>query len=162
MGRLWDKWLGTQYPDSDAVPLSAAEVRDALLAANSSAVPYHVRKANPWEKADLVAEWRIPPRSSFGEQVEQRVRIRMRLNPSEHEVRILQEQWTSARSQLSSSDGYSRGRGHTVERQWTYERGPDGRRRRVETYRLDTRDMRNALRKVVLSAGWTWRGVFKL
>ncbi|MEX2981324.1 hypothetical protein [Streptomyces sp. C36] len=159
---LWSKILGTKYPDSDVTPLSATEVRDALFAVNSPDVPYRVRKANPWEKADLTAEWWIPARPSSREKVERRLRIRMRLDPAGHEVRILQEQWTSAREGLAWSGGYSRGGGYSVERAWAYERGPDGRRRRVETYRLDTRDMRNALQKVVLSSGWTWRGVFRL
>ncbi|MEU7114644.1 hypothetical protein [Streptomyces sp. NPDC046182] len=44
-------------------------------------------------------------------------------------------------------------------REWTYERGPDGRRRRVETLRFDSRDMKNPLRNAVLGACWTWRGV---
>ncbi|GGX68624.1 hypothetical protein GCM10010324_11760 [Streptomyces hiroshimensis] len=159
MGRLQDKWLGTKYPDSDVVPLSTAEVQDALLAVNGPGVPYRVRNANPSEEGDLVAEWLIQT-SGFepGQQELRKLRIRMCLGASGHEVRTLQEQWTSSRGRLSRSRGYSRGRGFMVER--AYERGPDGRRRWVTT--LDTRDMRNALRKVVLSSGWTWRGVRRL
>ncbi|MEU3355701.1 hypothetical protein [Streptomyces sp. NPDC037389] len=159
---LRDRLLGTTYPENDVVPRSAAEVRESLLAIDGTDTPYRIRKANPSEKADVVAEWWIPPRSSTREQVDRRLRIRMRLDPHGREVRILQEQWTSTRQGLSRSHGYSRGWGFAVEREWAYERGPDGRRRKVETYRLDTRDMRNTLRKVVLSAGWTWRGVFRL
>lgn len=159
---LRDRLLGTKYPESGSIPCSASEVQDSLLAIDGADTPYRVRRANPLEKADVVAEWWIPPRSSSREQVDRRIRIRMRLDPHGREVRILQEQWTSTREELSWSRGYSRGWGFAVEREWTYERGPDGRRRKVETYRLDTRDMRNALRKVVLSAGWTWRGVFRL
>ncbi|WP_171168179.1 hypothetical protein [Streptomyces sp. I05A-00742] len=51
----------------------------------------------------------------------------------------------------------------TVSRQWTYERGPDGRRRRAETFGFDTRELKNPLRDTVLGAGWTSRGaVFSL
>ncbi|WP_242645419.1 hypothetical protein [Streptomyces triculaminicus] len=106
---LWSKILGTKHPDSDVAPRSATEARNALFAVNSPDVPYRVRRANPWEKADLTAEWWIPARSSSREKVERRLRIRMRLDPSGHEVRILQEQWTSAREGLSRSGGYSRG-----------------------------------------------------
>ncbi len=154
MGRLRDKWFGTQYPDSDVAPLSAAEVRDALLAVNSPHVPYRVRNAATAERADLAADWWVNS-SAFGERKSQKLKIRMRLDPSLHEVRILQERWVTTKSSLSVSKGYCRGPGFTA--QWTFERGPDGRRHKVKT--LDTRDMRNALRKVVLSSGWTWRGV---
>jgi hypothetical protein len=58
-----------------------------------------------------------------------------------------------------------RGIGHrivTVSWRRHHERGPDGRRQRVEDFRFDSRDMRNPLQNAVLSAGWTWRGVLKL
>lgn len=48
---------------------------------------------------------------------------------------------------------YGRGGGFSVA--WTYERGPDGRRRRVKTW--DTRELSNVLRQSVLDAGWSWR-----
>lgn len=158
---LLGRMLGTMYPDSDVVPLSAAEVREALLAVDTPDVPYRVRKANPAEKADLVGEWLIDT-TYFDERMKLRLRIRMHLDPSEREVRTLQEQWTTTRGNMSASRGYSRGIGFTTQRQWAYERGPDGRRQRVETNRLDTRDMRNALRQAALDAGWAWRGLLRL
>ncbi|MFD5618053.1 hypothetical protein [Streptomyces yangpuensis] len=32
------------------------------------------------------------------------------------------------------------------------------RRRKVETFRFDSRDMKDPLRDMILGAGWTWRG----
>ncbi|MFK0047967.1 hypothetical protein ACIQU4_28540 [Streptomyces sp. NPDC090741] len=133
-------------------PLTAAAVRDAVLAVSGPEAPYRVRLASPSEKADLIANWRIQHRS-FGEDVDLRLSIRMRLDPHRREVRALQVQRSSTRGRLSASREYGRGGGFTVE--WTYERGSDGRRRRVTT--LDTRVMGNALRQAVLGAGWTWR-----
>ncbi|WP_406503280.1 hypothetical protein [Streptomyces sp. NBC_00212] len=43
--------------------------------------------------------------------------------------------------------------------EWTYGRGPDGRRRRVETFRFNSADLKNSLRDAVLEVGWSWRGV---
>ncbi|MFD8994786.1 hypothetical protein [Streptomyces abikoensis] len=144
------------YPDSDVVPLSVAEIQDALLAFNGRHLPYRVRQAGFGEAADYVAEWCIQTHEE-GQRVERRIKIRMRLDPSRREVRGFQEQRTSARGGLSMSHEYSRGGGFAV--RWTYERGPDGRRQKVVS--LDTRDMRNALRELFLSSGWTWRGVSK-
>ncbi|MFD7057790.1 hypothetical protein [Streptomyces sp. NPDC059906] len=149
---FFKRLTGTRHPVSGVAPLAIAEVRDALLSVNGPGVPCRVRLADPAEKGDLVAEWRILRRSP-GQQVDQRLTIRMHMDPGCHEVRVLQEQRTSSRGKLSASRAYGRGHGFSVE--WTYERGPDGRRRRVKT--LDTREMSNVLRRSVLDAGWSWR-----
>ncbi|MCJ1677647.1 hypothetical protein MTF65_09915 [Streptomyces sp. APSN-46.1] len=149
MGRLWDKWTGTKYPYSGVTPVPTMELRDALLALNGQDVPFSVRDAFPKEKADLVAECEIP-------KVKLTLKTRMRLVPAKREVLVLEERWEP--SHESSGQQYGRG-GFTVYRQSEYQRGADGRRRKVETFRFDTRDVRDPLRNTVLNAGWTWRGV---
>jgi hypothetical protein len=130
------------------------EVRAALLALNGPDVPYRVRNALPAEKADLVAECRIP-------RVGVTLKTRMRLIPEKHEVRFLDERWEN-RSPDHANAQYGRGYAPAVYRQWETKQGPDGRRRKVETFRFDTRELTDPLRNVVLGAGWTWRGVLKL
>ncbi|MGW3629435.1 hypothetical protein ACWD7F_04610 [Streptomyces sp. NPDC005122] len=154
MGRLWDRLTGTTYPDSAVSPLSGTEVRAALFALNGADVPYRVRNALPAEKADLVAECRIP-------RVGVTLKTRMRLIPEKHEVRFLDERWENRSSDQANAQ-YGRGHAPAVYRQWKTEQGPDGRRRKVETFRFDTREMTDPLRNAVLGAGWTLRGVFKL
>ncbi|MFE2563187.1 hypothetical protein [Streptomyces mirabilis] len=151
---LFDKLTGTKYPDSRVAPRSAEEVRAALLALNGPDVPYRVRNALPAEKADLVAECGI-------RRVGVTLKTRMRLIPEKHEVRFLDERWEN-RSSGPANGQYGRGHAPTVYRQWETRQVPDGRRRKVETFRFDTREMTDPLRNVVLGAGWTWRGVFKL
>ncbi|MGW4698753.1 hypothetical protein [Streptomyces sp. NPDC004285] len=149
---FFERLNGTRRPARGVAPLNAAAVRDAILAVSGPEAPYRVRLAGPSEGADLIADWRIQHRSS-GEDVDLRLSIRMRLDHHRREVRALQEQRSHTRGGLSASREYGRGSGFSVE--WTYERGPDGRRRRVKSF--DTRDMRNALREAVVGAGWTWR-----
>lgn len=151
MGRLWDKFTGTAYPDTGVAPLSAEEVRTALLSVNGQGVPFRVRHALPAEKADLVAEWRVS-------ELRMTLRTRMRLVPETREVRTLDERW-EASTPDSLGKRYGRGPAPHIARRYTYERGPDGRRQKVETLRFDSRDMRNPLREAVLGAGWTWRGM---
>ncbi|MEV6398038.1 hypothetical protein AB0M39_25245 [Streptomyces sp. NPDC051907] len=149
---LFDKMTGTRYPGAHVAPRSAAEVRAALLAVNRPGVPYVVRDSTAKEGADLVAVWRV-------EELKLTLKIRMRIVPARREVRALDEQWEAKNGERS----YGRGPARTVSRQWTYERGPDGRRHKVESFRFDSRDMKNPLQAAVLNAGWTWRGVlFKL
>ncbi|MFE2603117.1 hypothetical protein ACFXI6_24255 [Streptomyces mirabilis] len=153
MGFL-DKLTGTKYPDRGVVLLPAMELRAALLALNGPDVPFRVRNALPKEKADLVAECRI-------REVGVALKTRMRLIPEKHEVRFLDERWEN-RSSDHADARYGRGHAPAVYRQWETKQGPDGRRRKVEAFRFDTREMTDPLRNVVLGAGWTWRGVLKL
>ncbi|MET8245762.1 hypothetical protein ABZV31_15860 [Streptomyces sp. NPDC005202] len=154
MGRLWNKLTGTKYPDDRVGPLPHMEVRAALLALNGPDAPYRVRNALPAEKADLVAECEV-------RRVGVRLKTRMRLIPDKQEVRFLHERWEN-RSSDNANAQYGRGHAPAVYRQWETEQGPDGKRRKVEAFRFDTREMTDPLQNVVLSAGWTWRGVFKL
>ncbi|WP_223184761.1 hypothetical protein [Streptomyces sp. CBMA152] len=143
---------GTRYPDSGVKPLPTMEVRAALLALNTNApdLRFRVRHGIPEERADVVAEFQIP-------QLNVALKTRMRLVPADREVRVLEERWEDS----PEHSGRQHGRGHApaVYRQWSYERGADGHRHKVETFRFDTREMRDPLVKVALDAGWTWRGV---
>lgn len=151
MGRLWDRWTGTKHPAAGVRPLPTMEVREALLALNVPDAPFQLRHGFPKEKADLVAERRIP-------ELKLTVKIRMRLVPAAREVRVLEEQWGNVSHEYSDWQ-YGRGGATLVAREWKFEKGPDGRRRFVETFRYSSRDMKDPLRDTVLAAGWTWRGV---
>lgn len=149
MGR-WNDYLGTRHPDGTTAPLPSPEVRWALLALNDSDVPFRVREG-VGQEGDLVAECRLPA-------LRVRLVTRMRLAPDTHEVRALDERWELTASTATRGE-YSRGPANTVYRVWGTRPGPDGRPHRVETFRFDTRSMKDPLRQTVLDAGWTWRGV---
>lgn len=159
--RLIDRLTGTRYPEDGVVPLAASDVRAALLALNGPDAPYRIRNALTAEKADLVAEWRIPPSAS--RRLERTVKTRMLLVPERHEVRSVDEQWEVKRTgnppRWVVSRQHSVGQVNWVERLWTYEQGPDGRRQKVETFRFDSREIKDPLRAAALDAGWTWRGM---
>ncbi|MFF0434904.1 hypothetical protein ACFYU9_22035 [Streptomyces sp. NPDC004327] len=149
MGR-WNDYLGTRHPDGATAPLPPPDVHRALLALNGTGVPFLVR-AGTGPEGDLVAECRLP-------QLRVRLLTRMRLAPDTHEVRALDERVELNPSTATRAE-YSRGPANTVYRVWGITPGPDGRPRRVETFRFDTRSMKDPLRQAVLDAGWTWRGV---
>ncbi|MDF3303134.1 hypothetical protein P3H78_31920 [Streptomyces sp. K1PA1] len=134
--------------------MAPLEVRGALLALNAPDVPFRVRNALPAEKADLVAECQI-------RRVGVRLKTRMRLLSDTQEVRFLHERWEN-RSSDDAHAQYGRGHAPAVYRQWEKEQRPGGKRRGVEAFRFDTREMTDPLQNTVLGAGWTWRGVFKL
>ncbi|MFD8288164.1 hypothetical protein ACFV2B_08015 [Streptomyces lavendulae] len=169
MGRLWDRYLGTMRPDGGVPAAPATELRAALLALTGTGAPFGVREASG-EGAHLVAEWRVvEPATGSGatrRQVERTFKVWMRLLPEEREVRAMDEQWAVTRAGNPPGRTVQRehGRGpiRHVQKEWTFEKGPDGRRRKVESFRLDTRDMKHPLRDTVLAAGWTWRGTRRL
>ncbi|PKV89524.1 hypothetical protein BX283_7161 [Streptomyces sp. TLI_146] len=143
---IFDKLTGTRYPETGVAARSAAEVRAALLAVNGPGVPFVVRNGAPSERADLVAVCRV-------RELGLTVRTRMRLVPEQHEVRAIDEQWEAQTRE------YARGQVTGVARDWTIERGTDGRPQITEGARFDFAAMKNPLRGAVLDAGWTWRGV---
>jgi hypothetical protein len=163
---LFDKLTGTRQPDDGIAPCTTEEVRAALLSLNRSDAPYVIRDGAA-DDADLVAEWRMQEpawQTLFIEsQLTRAIRIRMRLNADDREVRALEEQWEVTRvgdpPRLAISSEYSRGPDRTVSRHWTIERGETGRLEATETFRFDGAELRNPLRNTVLKSGWAWRGV---
>ncbi|MFF9770146.1 hypothetical protein ACF1GT_26820 [Streptomyces sp. NPDC014636] len=146
-------------------PLPVAEVREALLALNGTGVPFRVH-AFDGETVDLVAQWQVvlPAMGDHGaaDRIERTMKARMRLVSALREVRVLDEVREVALVGNPPRRGAARrwSRGPSVQRQWTYERGPDGRWHKVVLF--DSRAMRDPLRNTVLDAGWTWRGVLRL
>jgi hypothetical protein len=147
---LLDNYFGTRHPDEGVSPRTPLEVRSALLALNGPGVPFVVRNGTSKE-GDLVAECRLPA-------LRVRLRTRMRLDAAKREVRAVDEQWEVSLTEHVRGQR-SRGPANAVYRVWGKEMGPDGRERKVETFRFETREMKDPLRQAVLDAGWTWRGV---
>ncbi|MFF0080708.1 hypothetical protein ACFYR1_13560 [Streptomyces canus] len=161
---LFDKLTGTKRPADGVPPLSAEEVRAALLGLNSADVPYVVRDGRD-EGADLVAEWRLlePAWRTFflRSQLGRVFKIHMRLVPEKREVRALDQQfeveWLGDTPRLSLAREAQRGQVKTVSKQWSLSRGEDG--NREETFSFDSDDLKDPLQNVVLKSGWAWRGV---
>lgn len=163
---LFDKLTGTQHPPAGVSPVSGEELRAALLGLNQPEVPYVVRYGGG-EQCDLLAEWRLTEPAwqqiFVRSQISHAVRIRMRLDHKEHEVRALEEQWEVSRvgspTRLQVSSEYTRGPSRTVSREWTLGRGQSGRLEATETFHFDSAELRDPLQNAVLTSGWTWRGV---
>ncbi|MGW5459309.1 hypothetical protein [Streptomyces sp. NPDC003996] len=163
---LFDKLTGTQHPPEGVPPVPGGELRAALLGLNQPEVPYVIRYGGG-EGCDLLAEWRLTELAwqhvFVQSQISHAVRIRMRLDRKEHELRALEEQWEVKRvghpTRLEVTSAYTRGPSRTVSRSGTIRRGENGRLEVTETFRFDSAQLREPLRATVLKSGWTWRGV---
>lgn len=171
MGRFQDWRSGTVRADEGADPSSRSHVEAALLALDTPDKPYRVRTALPHEEADVVAEWNVTdPGIGNGRgrrQVERRVMFRLRLDEGSHEARVCVdiEEVTRAGEPAKRVVARRRGSGpRTRAKSWRgdLKKGPDGKRHRVYDFYFDSNDLRDPLRKVVLSSGWTWRGTRKV
>jgi hypothetical protein len=164
--RLFDKLTWTAHPAAGVAPRPAQEVRTALLGLGRADAPYVIRDGAA-QGADVVAEWRTAEPAwqnlFVRSQLTRAVRFRMRLVPETHEVRVVEEGREVTRvgdpPRLRISGQYTRGPDRTVSRHYTIGRGESGRLEATETYRFDSAELRDPLRDVVLTAGWTWRGV---
>ncbi|MGY4392263.1 hypothetical protein [Streptomyces sp. TE12347] len=154
MSRFWDNRTGTRYPARGMTPGAAEELREALLALGGPDALFAVREGAAGERADLVVDCSVS-------EMRLTLKISMRLVPAKHEVRVLEERWEPALEH--SGRQYGRGPAKAVYKQWEFQRGADGRRRKVETFRFDTGLVKNPLQNTVLRAGWAWRGaLFRL
>lgn len=164
--RLFDMLTGTTHPAAGVVQRPVQEVRAALLGLGRADAPYVIRDGAA-QGADVVAEWRTAEPAwqnlFVRSQLTRAVRFRMRLVPETHEVRVIEEGREVTRvgdpPRLKISGQYTRGPDRTVSRHYTIGRGESGRLEATQTYRFDSAELRDPLRDVVLTAGWTWRGV---
>ncbi|MEU6954032.1 hypothetical protein [Streptomyces sp. NPDC045714] len=163
---FFDKLTGTKRPEAGAAPRPAEELRTALLGLNGPHVPYVISDGAA-HGADLVAEWRIaqPARQHVfvQSQLTHAIRIRMRLAEDVPEVRAVEESWEVTRvgnpPRLQTSATYTRGAGRTISRQYTLQRGENGRLEATESFSCDSAQLTDPLRNTTLKSGWTWRGV---
>jgi len=155
-----------KHPAQGVEPRPVEEVKAALFGLNGPDVPWAVRDGAS-EGADLVAEWRLaePAFQHFFRlrQLTRALTIRMRFFPEEREVRAIEEQWEVTwfgdPPRVKVGHQASRGPGRTWSKDWTVERGPDGRRRLQESFSFDSADMKRPVRSVVLEQGWVWRSL---
>ncbi|MEU6354005.1 hypothetical protein ABZ896_32520 [Streptomyces sp. NPDC047072] len=163
---LFDKLTGTRRPADGVASAPAEEVLTALLGLNRSDVPYVIRDGAA-EGAELVAEWRLSEPVwqplFLGSQLSRAVRISMRLDRADREVRALEEGWAVERvgnpPRIQISSAYTRGPGRTVSSYRKIQHGDDGRLEAKEYFHFDSSELRAPLRATVLKLGWTWRGV---
>ena len=179
MGML-DKLTGTRTAKPGVEPVSADELRAALLGLNRDSAPWQVRDGAP-DKCDLVAEWRIADERWHavfsGHRLNSVFRIKMKFDQAAHEVRNIQEEstvsWNGGIPSVSAS--WSRGQSSSVSWSWSPGQGSKSQSSQgagyteadqfgqTHTYNLNSSEIRDPLRDAVNDRGWDWKAVsFKL
>lgn len=164
--RLFDRIRHIYRPVEGVRPLSVEQVRRNILAMNDPDLPFIVC-AGGADGLDLVADWKIEELgwANMFAAVNMRTvsRTLMRLRSEECEVRSVDQErsveWRAGVGHFSGSIG--RGRGQ-INRSWkhrSYGRREDGTFGKLSEVSFSTRQVKEPIQRVVLQAGWTWRGV---
>jgi hypothetical protein len=173
---LFDGLTGSQRPSPGVTPVSAEELRRALLGLNSDELPWRVQPGADGEM-DLFAAWKFDdPRWSqqLAQSIPKDFRILMRLHDDTKTVRSVDRElgwgadpsgpapgWGSDPSQGLGRLGFRFYRGQEIKFTKTFRVGKDARGSLTLTpeFQLNTNDTKNALRDTVTRLGWTWQGI---
>jgi hypothetical protein len=161
---LLDKLTGTRPAKPGVAPVSADELRTALLSLSRDTAPWCVRDGAE-DKCDLVAEWRIVDAQWHGifsaSGLKSVFRIKMKFDQAAHEVRNVDEQatvtWHGAVPSVSRS--WSRGQINEIQAGQGYGYTEQDQFGQVYNYKFRSSELRDPLRDTVNDHGWGWKAV---
>ena len=163
---LLDFLTSTKRPPSGTPVLSQQEVLAQLLAANRPTAPYRIMDGKS-EDVDLIAEWRIVDAQwyeVFAKAGLSRVfRIYLKLDPSKHEVRASDREytleWRAGVPSLSITVSAFRGQKQEIQFGTAYAFTETLAPGQVYNYRFSTNELKTPLQDAVTRCGWTYRGL---
>ena len=163
---LFDFLSGKKRPDADTPVLDAAAVRAAILAVNRDTAPFRISECDDGS-CDLVAEWKIVDAEWYEifakAGLEKVFRIKMKLDPDNHEVRAMDEEytveWRAGVPNLSLAASGFKGQKSEVSFGTAYAFTEEFKPGQVYNYRFNTAEIKKPLQQAVLDSGWTWKGV---
>lgn len=163
---LLDFLTSTKRPPAGTPVRSAQEVRTALLSLNRSTAPYRLIDGTS-EKVDLIAEWRIVEASWYEvfskAGLTKTFRIYLKLDPTSHEVRASDREytleWSVGVPKLSIAVSRFKGQIQEVEFGTAYAFTETLAPGQVYNYRFNTKELKQPIQDAVTSSGWTYRGV---
>jgi hypothetical protein len=163
MGIL-DALRGIKRPESGATPVARDELERRLLALNAEQIPFRIA---PDDESDLHAEWKIVDAGwyeIFGKAgLSKAHRIYLRLDESEHEVRVLEEawevSWQAGVPKLSLSMEKFQGRtlgSKSFGTAYAFTGINPLNFGEAYRYRFDVSEMKDPLITTITNSGWTW------
>ncbi len=163
---LFDWMTGTKRPDAGVAPKSEGDVRAAIMAVNRDTAPFTVRDGSD-EDVDFVAEWRIVDAQWYEifakAGLEKVFKVKMRLDPENHEVRAVDEdytvEWRAGVPKLTLSVEGFRGQKKEISFGQAFGYSETTGLGTVYKYKFVSAEIKDPLQEAVTGAGWTWKGV---
>jgi hypothetical protein len=156
-------WLsGSVEANPDVRKSAMGELRAAMLAVNSTALPWQVC-ASGEEGADLIAGWKGGDpqwQAQFDiASLDINLRMLMRFDLPTHTVRSVDRSLVVGSGFISAIASYRRGHLNDESISMSFGRRPDGSFGKLSDSRFNVSDIKIALKSVVLQNGWSWKGV---
>lgn len=163
---LFDFLTSTKRPPAGTPVLSEHEVRDRLLRLNRPTAPYQLVDGKA-ENVNLIAEWKIVDArwyEVFAKAGLSKVfRIYLKTDPSKHEVRAMDREytveWSAGIPKLSFSVSGFKGQKLAIEFGTAYGFTETLAPGQVYNYRFSTKEIKKPIQDAVTACGWTYRGV---
>ncbi len=163
---LFDIFTGVKRPKPGVAPVSAEEMRAAIMAVNRDTAPFQITPCSDGS-CDFVAEWRIVDAKwyeIFAKAGLKKVfRVKMRLDEANHELRAVDEEytveWRAGVPHLSLAASGFRGQKSEVSFGTAYAFTEELRPGQVYKYRFNSSELKKPLQEAVTGAGWSWRPV---
>ena len=163
---LFDIFTGIKRPKPGVEPVSAKEMRAAIMAVNRDTAPFQITPCKD-STCDFIAEWRIVDAKwyeIFAKAGLKKVfRMKMRLDEANHEVRSVDEdytvEWRAGVPHLSLAASGFRGQKNEVSFGTAYAFTEELRPGQVYKYRFNSSELKKPLQEAVTGAGWSWRPV---
>ena len=153
-------------PNKNTPVLSAAEVRQRLLALNRETAPYQIVDGSA-EGVDLIAEWKIVDAKWYEifakANLTKVFRIYMKFDEAKHEVRAKDEEytveWRAGVPSLSISASKFSGQKTSIEFGTAYAFTEELKPGQVYKYRFNSNEMKKPIQEAVTACGWTYKGI---
>jgi hypothetical protein len=153
-------------PDKNVPVLSADEVRQRLLGLNRETAPYRLLDGAA-DKVDLVAEWKIVDAQWYAifakASLTKVFRIYLKLDPTRHEVRAKDEEytleWTAGVPSLKIAAAKFQGQMTSVEFGAAYAFTEELAPGQVYKYRFNTNEIKKPIQEAVTACGWAYKGL---
>jgi hypothetical protein len=156
-------WLsGSVEANPDVRKSTVGELRDAMLAVNSTALPWQVCSGGE-DGPDLIAGWKggdpqWQPQFDIA-SMDTNLRVLMRFDFPTHTVRSVDRSLVVGGSFMAASASYSRGQLNDESISMSFGRRPDGSFGQLSGSRFNVSDIKIALKGVALQNGWSWKGI---
>ncbi len=167
---FFDKLKGVREPQPGASPVPPNDLHQRLLGLNSDQVPFTIAPGRGGEEGDLIVEWKIVDAQwleIFAKAgIEKTHRIYLTLDPTDNEVRVLEEswdvEWRAGVPQISLSAEAFRGRtmgSKSFGTAYAFKGVNPLDYGQVYNYKFDVSEMKDPVAEVITGSGWTFRPV---
>ena len=163
---FFDFLKGIKLPAANTPVVTAAEIKQNILAMNRESAPFQIREGSD-EGVDIVAEWKIVDAKWYGifekAGIKEVFKILMVIDDEKKEVRSVDKsysvKWNAGVATLKASAEFFRGQKMEMSGGTAYAFTEEFKPGQVYKYRFNTGEMKKPLTQTILANGWSLKKV---